>query len=88
MGMVKLGDEVKDTVSGFKGTVVSIIEYLNGCVRAGVQGKCGKDGKLREAEWIDVSQLVLTKAKTPPKVLKRTGGPGPVPQRREGPPIR
>ena len=53
---IKLGDEAKDIITGFKGIVISKIEYLNGCVQLGVKAQV-KDAALKEAEYIDVSQL-------------------------------
>ena len=35
--MKNLGDEVKDTITGFKGIVVARTEWLNGCARVTVQ---------------------------------------------------
>lgn len=33
MQAVQLGDKVIDQISGFTGTVISKVEYLNGCVQ-------------------------------------------------------
>jgi hypothetical protein len=55
--MIKLGDEVIDTVSGFKGVAVSSHNYLNGCTRITIQPKIGNDGKLPETQTFDEPQL-------------------------------
>ena len=59
--MVNLGDEVRDTVSGFRGIAVSRHIYLQGCHRINVQAKVGKDGKLSEAQTFDEPQLEVVK---------------------------
>jgi len=60
--MVKLGDKVKDTVSGFEGVAVSRHIYLHGCERISVQPPVDKKGACPEAQTFDEPQLkVLTK---------------------------
>ncbi len=63
MTKVNLGDEVKDKITGFRGIVIGITRWLNGCSRVGVQPrKVQKDkGKIAEAEWIDENQLAIVK---------------------------
>ncbi len=56
---VKLGQRVKDWVSGFEGIATCKIEYLNGCVRVGVQGKSEKGSKIPDIEYVDIQQLKL-----------------------------
>lgn len=79
--MIKLGDKVKDSVTGFTGIAIARTTWLHGCDRLVVQPEGQtKDGKLFENYTFDEKQLVLvksavvkTEAKTPS--LKRTGGP-------------
>lgn len=79
--MVQLGDEVKDTITGFKGTATGKTEYLNGCVRVVVQPRVDKDGKLPNSQWVDEPQLTVTKKKAikVKRAAVTTGGPMPVP---------
>ena len=74
---IQLGDEVKCTVSGFKGVATSRCEYLNGCIQYGVKPKVGKDNKQVAASYVDAEQLRVTKAKNPPRPepKARRGGP-------------
>ncbi len=51
--MVKLGDKVKDSITGFEGVAVSRTEYLYGCVRVGVEGST----KPGESFWFDEQRL-------------------------------
>ena len=55
----KLGKEVKDRVSGFRGIVVSETSYLQGCTRVAVQPPVKKDGALPDAKHFDESDLVV-----------------------------
>ena len=78
--MINLGDEVKDTVSGFVGQAISRHKYLQGCDRIGVQPKVKKDGTLPEPKCFDEPQLVVTKAAKPKQESeesRRRGGPPP-----------
>lgn len=57
---INLRDEVKDTLTDFKGIVVARCIYLNGCVRCQVQPrKLDKDGLIIEGVWIDEGQLTI-----------------------------
>jgi hypothetical protein len=61
--MIKLGDRVKDTVTGFEGIAVAKTEWLHGCVRFVVQPQSlDKDGKVQVAETFDEPQLKIIKA--------------------------
>lgn len=54
----ELGEKVKDTITGFKGTVTARIDYLNGCLQYCVEPKVGKEGKMEKHHYIDEGQLV------------------------------
>lgn len=70
---IKLGNKVKDIVTGFEGIAVSKVEYLNGCVQYCVKPAKGKDGKMPEGEYIDQQQLSFVSVGVAVKV-KDTGG--------------
>lgn len=59
--MVTLGDEVKDTISGFKGIAISRHTYLQGCDRISVQPLVDKEGNLPESKSFDEPALEMTK---------------------------
>lgn len=75
--MVNLGDEVKDTISGFKGTAICRHIYIQGCNRITVQTKITKEQREPIELSFDEPQLEVTKAVKIPKpiALKRRGGP-------------
>lgn len=56
--MIKLGQRVKDSITGFDGIVVARAEYLNGCVLLQVEPtKLNKDGSAMKAVWFDEQRL-------------------------------
>jgi len=75
---IKLGNEVRDTVTNFEGIAVSRTEYLTGCDRIELQPKIDEKGELKESVSFDVGTLekigdgvAISKEKEPP------GGPRP-----------
>lgn len=56
-----LGDKVKDSVTGFTGTVTSITHYLNGCTRACVEPQVDDKGAAIADGFFDLQQLKVTK---------------------------
>ncbi len=80
MKEIKLGQNVRDRVTGFAGIATGRSEFITGCTRIGVTPKVGKDGKLIEAEWFDEPMLeVIGKARVTPKLVgnksEDDGGP-------------
>lgn len=79
---VKLGDEVKDKLSGFKGHVIGWAVTLFGAHRIIVDPGLKKDGTLGDSTYFDECRLELVTAKDPPsvpqakrKTAKEKGGP-------------
>ena len=75
--MIKLGDKVRDKVSGFTGIAVARHIYLEGCTRISIQPEIDKDGKLPESMSFDEPLIEIIE---PQKIIKReqseyTGGP-------------
>lgn len=79
MKEIKLGDEIKDLITGLKGIAVARIEYLNGCIQFGLKARVG-DAAFKEAEYIDESQLkwvghgINPKPKVAKEPRERLGG--------------
>jgi len=71
---IKLGDKVRDTVTGLEGIAVARTEWLLGCIRWGVQPVELKDGKPVEDSWFDEARLQRV---TDAKVKNRLTGGGP-----------
>ena len=57
MDEIKLGQKVRDKVSGLEGIATSITEFIYGCRRVGVTPQEVKDGKPLEESVIDEPQL-------------------------------
>jgi len=72
---VNLGDIAEDIVTGFKGTVVAVTNWLNGCQRVTLQPNELKDGKPVESYTFDVEQIqVITAGKHKINKPAPTGG--------------
>ena len=59
--MIKLGDKVRDSISGFEGIVLGITSWLHGCDRACVAPEALHEGKPIQNQHFDVNQLKLLK---------------------------
>ena len=73
--MVEMGDAVRDPISGFRGTVTAVMNYLHGCQRGYVQPPVDKDGNYREGIWLDLPQLETVEAGVAEQGRTDTGGP-------------
>ena len=71
---IKLGDEVKCKITGYKGIAIARVEFINGCTQYDVQQKVGKDGKMPESISIDSQSLEVVTKKKKAIVKKETGG--------------
>lgn len=74
LGTIRVGDEAKDAITGFKGVVVAKTEWLNGCARLTIQPQELNKGKPIDAHTFDENQLILVKA-TKYEAKRDTGGP-------------
>jgi hypothetical protein len=70
---VKLGENYRDSITGFEGIATWRAEYLHGCVRVGLEA--GKDGKVEEFVF-DEQRLTDAPAAT-------SGGSRPAPPSRD-----
>jgi hypothetical protein len=82
--MIKLGDKVKDSVSGLVGIAVARTEYMNGCVRWAVQPQKLHNGKPVEQEYLDEQQLIVVKSARS-RATRETGGDRPAPRNAANP---
>lgn len=76
--MVKLGDRVKDSITGFMGIAIGKTEGLHGCMRFGVEPEALHEGKPIEAQWFDDQRLELVEELEPPvskDSVAESGGP-------------
>lgn len=90
---MRLGDRVKDQISGVTGIVTGYHYWLYGCERITLQPEENKEGKPAESICIDAAQALLIesgviKGYNPPAgvvdsrdVIKRPAGPRADPQR-------
>jgi hypothetical protein len=69
----KLGQRVKDRVTGFTGIATNRLEYLNGCIQYCVKPQHKEGEKIPDGEYIDQQQLELVDEGITVK-SKKTGG--------------
>lgn len=75
---IKLGDKVKDPISGIIGIAVGRTVWLHGCARVIVQPEgIDKNKKPYESSSFDEPQLVVMKSRVVKEGGHRTGGPRP-----------
>ena len=75
---IKLGDKVKDPISGLIGIAVGRTVWLHGCARITVQPEgFDKSKKPWESISIDEPQLIIVKPKRIKEGKHKTGGPRP-----------
>lgn len=83
--MIPLGVEVKDTITGFRGTVIARTVWLHGCIRITVQPKAKDDGTQPDGVCIDEPQLELVKAARAQAKGKGAHGPRPAATQHKSP---
>ncbi len=74
MAKIKLGQKVRDTITGKEGIAIGRTEWMYGCVRIVIQPKGGKDGVPFGTFNADEPQLEVIDKKAAPKP-KPTHGP-------------
>jgi hypothetical protein len=79
--MITLGVLAKDKITGFKGIATARIEYLNGCVQYALKPPVDKDGKSRDSEWFDESQVEIINQGI---LIKKKDTGGPIPDKHSG----
>lgn len=82
--MIELGYEVKDKITGFKGTVTGRAQYVTGCDQYLVTPK-SKGVTFADSSWIDEGRLIIGKQLLKPEDVQlkesilskkpRKGGP-------------
>lgn len=85
MSQAKLGDKVRDKVTGFTGIMSVLSIYLTGCSRAGVQPKIGEDGKVPEAMYFDLPMLEVLESEVVTPIPTEKGGPRDAPKQHNAP---
>lgn len=71
-GMIKLGNFVRDVVTGFQGYATAKVEYINGCTQFCVT-PTSEDGKMPEGVYLDYQRLQFL-AEGPTMPSSDTGG--------------
>lgn len=77
----EFGTLVRDTVTGWEGKITGRYEFINGCIRYGLETI--KDGDHKELSF-DEDRLEAVNAEKPKAFKARTGGPRPTPSAQAG----
>lgn len=79
--MIRLGNEVRDKVTGYTGIATARYEYLTGCIRYELQSRDLHEGKLRDSYVFDEGRLEVVGDGIQPDQVSAaaTGGPHPTP---------
>lgn len=70
----ELGDELKCTITKFRGTATARTEFINGCVQYFLEPATEDYTKKPDGHWIDQQQLELVKAKAAVAPTSLAGG--------------
>lgn len=57
---IQLGHPVRDVVTGFKGVVTGIIDYISGCRQALISPAVNEKGDIVESRYFDTDRLEVT----------------------------
>lgn len=63
MDKIKVGDRVRDKITGFQGILIGRTQWLHGCDTVGIKPEKLHDGKPIEAVWFDVLRLEIVETK-------------------------
>ena len=74
----KIGQEVKDIITGFSGIVMCYSCYFSGCIHYGVAGRQTPNGKIEGWEYFDESRIELVNKENifEDRIEKPHSGPG------------
>lgn len=78
---IKLGQKVRDIITGFEGIVTGRCEYITGCTQVLVAPRCKEDGTTRDSGWFDEDRVELTDAKPVTLSVKNAGPDKPAPRK-------
>lgn len=70
-----LGDEVKDTVTGFTGKIVELTTFLNGCNHVSLQPPMNEKKEFPDRVFLTANRVELVKKEVAPVAKKSRGGP-------------
>lgn len=74
---IEMGDEVRDTITGFTGIVTARIEYITGCAQVAIQPAVKADGALPDGKYFDIDRIEIVTAKAHQHVVTRAGAGDP-----------
>ena len=80
--MIKLGQKVRDKITGFTGLVTGKVEYITGCNQVLVCPPVKDDGTLVDSNWFDEQRIDVVEARPLRMDNSKANGPDkPAPKR-------
>ncbi len=71
---IKLGDKIRDKITGLEGTAMQVSFFISGCVQIEVLPPLDEKGELRDAVFIDESQLEVVEECEEEESEEQAGG--------------
>lgn len=72
--IIKLGDEAKDVITGYRGIITAKIEYLTGQIDYKIQKQSSDSDKYAGSEWINENYLLYVSDGVHIEPAKREAG--------------
>lgn len=78
---ISMGDQVRDTLSGFTGVVIARSEFLTGCNQVLVMPESHDPSKMNDSHWFDVERMQKIKERAVEFRTRPGGADMPLPTR-------
>ena len=79
---IELGDLVEDEITGVRGRITGVHQFLTGCARVTIQPRIKEDGSVPDTFSADVLTLRVIEKRVRHAVDRSKGGPQPTPSAR------
>ena len=75
--MIQLGQEARDKITGFKGTLIGRSQYITGCDQYAITPKVNAAGETKDSQWFDEGRIEIIGRGILPEEVKaeRNGAP-------------
>lgn len=72
---IKLGQEARDKITGFKGILIGRADYLFGCSQYAITPKANEAGETKDTQWFDEGRIeIIGPGITPEEVRAEVNG--------------
>ena len=77
MPEIKLGDHVRDKITGFAGVVTAVCDYVTGCRQLLLAPLLSETGEYRKPMWFDIDRLEILEGGHETVAIGEQTRPGP-----------